>query len=129
MVRISSSLAEEEIEDLVRFLRENFDIFAWSTAYMPSVGPQVIFHRLNVSPDVKPVTQKRRRFAPQAVKAIRQEVRNLLSAGFIKEVVYLDCILNVVMLKMANGECILILVILTRLALRIVFLCPQLIDW
>ncbi|KAA3479598.1 Transposon Ty3-G Gag-Pol polyprotein [Gossypium australe] len=86
-VKISSVLMEEEKRDLVQCLRENSDIFAWSAANMPSVDPRVIVHRLNMCFEGKRVKQKRRRFAPQVVEAIRQEVGKLLSVGFIREVV------------------------------------------
>lgn len=65
------------------------------------------------------------------MEAIRQEVGKLLSVGFFKEMEYPDWVSNVVMVKMLmnNGECALILLVFTRLVQKIIFLCPQLIDW
>ncbi|XP_017648048.1 uncharacterized protein LOC108488270 [Gossypium arboreum] len=45
---------------------------------MPSVDLQVIVHRLNVSPEIKPIKQKKKRFAPQVIEAKRQEVSNVV---------------------------------------------------
>ena len=42
-------------KDLIRFLRENIDVFAWSHKDMPGINPSVITHRLNVYPSSKPV--------------------------------------------------------------------------
>ena len=42
-------------KDLIRFLRENIDVFAWSHEDMPGIDPSVIAHHLNVYPSSKPV--------------------------------------------------------------------------
>jgi len=41
---------------------------------MPGIDPNVITHRLNVYPFSKPVHQKKRVFAPEQDKAIKEEV-------------------------------------------------------
>ena len=43
-------------------------------------------------------------FAQERDKAIAEEVRKLLEAGFIREVYYPDWLANVVMVKKANGK-------------------------
>ena len=43
-------------------------------------------------------------FAPERDKAIAEEVKKLLEAGFIREVYYSDWLANVVMVKKANGK-------------------------
>ena len=70
-------------QDLANFLRTNQDIFAWSHEDMPGIDPSVIVHRLNVNPDSSPVRQKKRVFAQERDKAVAEEVRKLLEAGFI----------------------------------------------
>ncbi|KAA3487922.1 gag/pol polyprotein, related [Gossypium australe] len=45
-----------------------------SAADMSSVDSQIIVHKLNVFPEAKPIKQKRKKFAPQVVEAVRQEV-------------------------------------------------------
>ena len=42
-------------KDLICFLRENIDVFAWSHEDMPGIDPRVITHRLNVYPSSNPV--------------------------------------------------------------------------
>ena len=59
---------------LIRFLRENIDVFAWSHEDMLGIDPSVITHRLNVYPSSKPMRQKKRVFAPKRDNAIKEEV-------------------------------------------------------
>ena len=91
-------------QDLASFLRMNQDVFAWSHEDMPGINPSVIVHRLNVNPASSPIRQKNRVFAQERDKAIMEEVRKLLEAGFIREVYYPDWLANVVMVKKPNGK-------------------------
>ena len=63
--RIEVDLEGKVKKYLIRFLRENIDVFAWSHEDMPSIDPSVITHRLNIYPSSKPVRQKKRVFAPE----------------------------------------------------------------
>nr|XP_023924890.1 uncharacterized protein LOC112036313 [Quercus suber] len=89
---------------LVQFLKENQDIFAWSHENIPSISTEVIQHKLDVDPEKKPVKQKRRVFAPERDQAVTDEVNKLLKVGFIWEVYYPDWLVNVVLVKKANGK-------------------------
>ena len=71
---------------------------------MPEINPSVITHRLNVYPSSKPVRQKKRVFAPERDKAIKEEVQKLTTAQFIREVNYPNWLANVMMVKKANGN-------------------------
>ena len=71
---------------------------------MPGIDPSVITHHLNVSSSHKPVHQKKRVFAPERDNAIKEEVQNLVTAKFVREVYYPNLLANVVMVKKANGK-------------------------
>jgi hypothetical protein len=71
---------------------------------MPGINPEEIVHVLNVDHNMKPVKQKRRKFAPKMVKAISVEVEKLFKAQFIQEVYYPDWLANVVLVKKSNGK-------------------------
>ena len=101
---IGSKLAEDLKSLLTQILRQNRDVFAWKQADMGGIDPIVITHRLNTSPSFKPVKKKRRSFVPERQKAINEEVGNLLQAGAIREVEYLEWLANVVLVKKANGK-------------------------
>ena len=102
--RIEVDLERKVKKYLIRFLRENIDVFAWSHEDMPSIDPSVITHRLNIYPSSKPVRQKKRVFAPKRDNAIKEEVQKLTLAKFIREVYYPDWLANVVMVNKANGK-------------------------
>ena len=53
--RIGANLEVKIKKDLIHFLRENIDVFAWSHEDMPSIDPSVVSHRLNVYPSSKPM--------------------------------------------------------------------------
>ena len=89
---------------LTAFLRMNQDVFTWSHEDMPGIDPSVIVHRLNVNPASSLIRQKKRVFAQERDKAIAEEVKKLLEAGFIREVYYPDCLANVVMVKKSNEK-------------------------
>ena len=104
MAKIGTTLSPEMRTRLIRFLKENLDVFAWSHEDMPGISSEVIQHKLNVDPERKPVQQRRRTFAPERDQAVAGEVTKLLTAGFIREVYYLEWLANVVLVKKANGK-------------------------
>ncbi|GAV61642.1 hypothetical protein CFOL_v3_05169 [Cephalotus follicularis] len=101
--QVGSQLGEAEKGELITFLRNNKDVFAWSTEEVPGISPNVMVHKLSVDPARPPTTQKKRNFAPERQQAIVEEVSKLLQAGFIREVHYSDWMANPVVVKKANG--------------------------
>ncbi|XP_030936673.1 uncharacterized protein LOC115961917 [Quercus lobata] len=99
--RIGTTLSPEMRTKLIKFLKGNLDVFAWSHEDMPGISLKVIQHKLNVDPSRKPVQQRRRTFAPERDQAVAEEVTKLLTAGFIQEVYYPEWLANVV-LRMVN---------------------------
>ena len=63
---------------------------------MPGIDPEIIMHQLQVDPSHHPTRHKRRKFAPERDIIINEEVKNLLEAGFIREVQYPEWLANVV---------------------------------
>ena len=88
--QIRTLLNHDQKGKMVRFLRENSYIFAWSAAKMPGIPPSIISHSLNVNPMVRPAKQKKRKLDLERLIAIRQETLKLLKVDFIREVYYLD---------------------------------------
>ncbi|KAJ9542421.1 hypothetical protein OSB04_028927 [Centaurea solstitialis] len=71
---------------------------------MVGIDPSIISHKLNVDPTIKPIKQKRRKFAPERNKVINDEVDNLLKTGKIREVKYPEWLANVVVVQKKNGK-------------------------
>ncbi|CAL8174607.1 unnamed protein product [Prunus armeniaca] len=55
---------------------------------MPGISPDVISHKLSISPAHKPVRQKRRSYDAERYEAMRTEVDKLKAIGFIREATY-----------------------------------------
>jgi hypothetical protein len=65
------------------------DVFAWSTSDLIGVNNEVIEHKLQVNPNVKPKKQKLRKMSQEKLEVVKAEVKRLLDTGFIREVTYL----------------------------------------
>jgi hypothetical protein len=89
---------------LVDFLRDNTDIFAWSPSDMPSIPREVAEHSLDILPHSRAVQQRLRRFDEERRRAIGEELRKLLEAGFIKEVFHPTWLANPMLVKKENGK-------------------------
>ncbi|XP_058197621.1 uncharacterized protein LOC131313360 [Rhododendron vialii] len=52
---VGSELSATERDQLVQFLKDNIEVFTWTTYEKPGVSPEVIRHSLNVDPNRRPV--------------------------------------------------------------------------
>jgi hypothetical protein len=89
---------------LVALLTEFREVFAWSVYEAPGVCSSLACHSLNIFPEAKPVTQKRRKLAPERAEIIMEEVNRLLDANFIRPVQYPTWLSNTVVAKKMNGK-------------------------
>ncbi|KAJ9558342.1 hypothetical protein OSB04_012956 [Centaurea solstitialis] len=103
-VFVGATLTPDIKSEIISFLQEHSDCFAWSHEDMVGIDPDIISHKLNVDPSFKPIKQKRRKFAPERNKVINDEVDNLLKTGKIREVKYPDWLANVVVVQKKNGK-------------------------
>ncbi|KAI5354401.1 hypothetical protein L3X38_007296 [Prunus dulcis] len=70
---------------------------------MPGIAPEVISHKLSISPAYKPVRQKRRSYNAERYEAMRTEVDKLQTIGFIREATYPVWLANSVMVRKATS--------------------------
>ena len=54
--QIGSQLPQREKEELIEFLKQNIDVFAWNTYEALGVDPEFICYHLNVNPLIAPQT-------------------------------------------------------------------------
>ena len=87
-VTISAALEPEEEHELLEFLNKNKDVFPWSASDLRSVSQDIIEHRLDIDPKIKPKKQKLRKMSDDKVAAVKAEVQRLLDAKVIREVKY-----------------------------------------
>ena len=87
--QIGAKLPLYEREQLVEFLRENADVFAWSTYEASVIDPSFTCHHLNVNPSITLKRQPLRRPSKKHAEAIRNEMAKLKQARAIKEVFFI----------------------------------------
>ena len=97
--QIGAKLPLHESEQLVEFLRENVNVFAWSAYEAPGIDPSFICHHLNVNPSITPKRQPPRRPPKEHAEAVRNEVAKLKQVGAIKEVFYPQWLANTLVVK------------------------------
>ena len=102
--QVGSQLPQLEKEELVEFLKQNIDVFAWNAYEAPGVDPDFICHHLNVNPVMTLRKQRSRRPSREHAEAVRQEVSKLKKAGAIKEVFYPEWLANTVVVKNKTGK-------------------------
>jgi hypothetical protein len=71
---------------------------------MPGVPRELIEHSLNVDPKATPKRQHLRRFADNRRDAIKKELAELLTAGFIREVFHPEWLANPVHVRKKNSN-------------------------
>ena len=97
--QVGSELPPREKEELIGFLRENVDVFAWDAYEAPGIDSSFICHHLNINPSAIPKKQPARRPSKEHANAVRDEVTKLKKAGAIKEVFYPKWLANTVVVK------------------------------
>ncbi|XP_072078109.1 uncharacterized protein [Arachis hypogaea] len=85
---------------LIHILRQNADLFAWTSDDMPGINPEVICHKLAIDKTIRPVAQKKRNLGEEKKQAALEETQKLLNAGFIREIRFTTWLSNVVMILM-----------------------------
>jgi hypothetical protein len=73
---------------LLAFVDKNSDVFMWSTSDLVGVSRDIIEHKLQVNPNVKPRKKKLQVMSQEKVEAAKAEVQRLLDTGFIRGVTY-----------------------------------------
>uniref|UniRef100_A0A151UGR4 Reverse transcriptase domain-containing protein n=1 Tax=Cajanus cajan TaxID=3821 RepID=A0A151UGR4_CAJCA len=92
-----SKLAEKSVkEQIVQVLHKYKDCFAWDYEEMPGLDRNLVKYRLPMILGKKPVKQNPRRFAPQAIEKIKEEIERLLKDKFIRTSRYADWVSNIV---------------------------------
>ena len=82
VIKIGKRLQRELAQQLTEFLSQNQDVFTWTHANMVGIHPEIIWHRLNIYPQAKPVHQKQIELDADCYKALQDKVDHLLKIGF-----------------------------------------------
>ena len=68
--QIGSQMPNQEREELIEFLKQNINVFAWNAYKVPKVDPKFICHHLNVNSLIAPKKQPTRRPSKEHTKAV-----------------------------------------------------------
>nr|XP_029145858.1 uncharacterized protein LOC114924745 [Arachis hypogaea] len=101
---INRNLPYDLKEELSQLLKQNRDLFAFTPADMPGINPDLMSHHLAVDPLAKPVAQRRRKMSPDRAAEVRNQVKALLEANFIRELPYITWLANVVLISMHRPD-------------------------
>ncbi|CAJ2663632.1 unnamed protein product [Trifolium pratense] len=101
---ISANIPKDLRDKLVELLKEFKDCFAWDYNEMPGLDRNLVEHRLPIRPDKKPVKQSPRRFAPEILSKIKEEIERLLRSKFIRTARYVEWLANIVHVIKKNGS-------------------------
>ncbi|XP_027152062.1 uncharacterized protein LOC113752125 [Coffea eugenioides] len=104
LIYISSYMIPEEEKEYVDLLLEFRDVFAWNYSEMSGLDPRIAVHNLSIKRETKPVKQTQRRFRPELISLIENEINRLIEIGFIRKVKYLTRISSIVPVRKKNGQ-------------------------
>ncbi|CAN6554299.1 unnamed protein product [Malus baccata var. baccata] len=82
-VIISSQLAAEEGEKLIRVLKDHKTAIAWSIVDIKGINPATCMHRILLEEGAKPTREAQRRLNPLMMEVVKKEVIKLLDVGII----------------------------------------------
>jgi len=88
---------------IVALLKKYKDCFAWDYNEMLGLSRNVVKLKLPIRPDKKPVKQLPRRFAPQIMSKIKEEIKRLLKSKFIRTARHVDWLANIAPVINKNG--------------------------
>ncbi|XP_070026223.1 uncharacterized protein [Nicotiana sylvestris] len=101
---ISVHLEPQIREKIIKALFEYNDIFAWSYDDMPSLGTDLVVHKLPIDPAFPPIKQKLRKFKTDMSVKIKEEVTKQLDAKVIRVTQYPMWLANVVPVPKKDGK-------------------------
>jgi hypothetical protein len=86
------------------FLQANAYVFAWQRSQMSGIPREVIEHHLKIYLNARPVQQKPWKQSIERQNFIREEIKKLIEAGFIREVHHPWWLANPVVVPKAGGK-------------------------
>ncbi|KAK2436375.1 hypothetical protein QL285_021373 [Trifolium repens] len=100
---ISANISPDLKGKLVLLLKEFGDCFAWDYNEMPGLSREMVELKLPIKAGKKPVKQLPRRFAPEIMSKIKEEIERLLKSKFIRAVRYVEWLANIVPIIKKNS--------------------------
>ena len=99
---ISSKIEPELKVQTIEPLKEFRDCFSWDYNEMLGLSKEMVELKLPIRPDKKPLKQLPRRFAPQIMSKIKEEIERLLKSKFIRTARNVEWLANIVLVIKKN---------------------------
>lgn len=103
-VYISQLLPKDVREKFIQLLTEFKTCFAWDYDEMSGLSRDLVEHKLPIQPSFMPFKQPPRRMSTKVELQVKEEIKRLLKAGFIRTARYVTRLSNIVPVVKKNGE-------------------------
>lgn len=100
---ISFNIGPKLKVQIVALLKKYKDCFAWDYNELPGLSRNVVELKLPIRSDKKPVKQLPKRFAPQIMSKIKEEIERLLKSKFIRTARHVEWLANIAPVINKNG--------------------------
>jgi hypothetical protein len=97
-------LRPEEFARILEVLKKYKDCFAWSYTELPGLNRKLVEHRLLIKTGFEPYQQAPRRMAPNIILKVKEEIKRLVAANFIRLARYVEWLSNIVPVVKKNGS-------------------------
>jgi hypothetical protein len=103
-VKLSSSLAKEQMDEHTDLLREFTDVFSWTYEDLKTYDTTIINHNIPLKEEAKPFRHKLGQINPMLLPIMKREVKKLLDAQIIVPLRYSEWVAKLVLVRKKNGE-------------------------
>jgi hypothetical protein len=93
---VNANLLDNRKHRMVELLEEFQDCFAWDYTEMPGLSRDLVEHALPIKSGFRPHKQPARNYNPELLDHIKEEVKRLLKANFIRTCRYAEWVSNIV---------------------------------
>jgi hypothetical protein len=101
---MSGHLRPEEFARILEVLKKYKDYFAWSYTKLPGLNKKLVEYRLPIKTGFEPYQQAPRRMAPDIILKVKEEIKRLVAANFIRLARYVKWLSNIVPVMKKNGK-------------------------
>jgi hypothetical protein len=99
---VNKNMSLEHKDAIIKLLKEYVDCFNWNYHEMPVLSRELVEHRLPIKSGFRPYKQPAWRFNLIIHDQVKEEVEQLLDAGFIRPCQYTEWVSNIVPVKKKN---------------------------
>ncbi|PKI60850.1 hypothetical protein CRG98_018758, partial [Punica granatum] len=104
-LKIGTALDPTQRTQMIDFLKEYQEVFAWSYADMPGLDPSIVEHFLPLDTEkFPPKRQQLRRQRASLLLRIKEEVVKQINAGFLEVCNYSEWVANIVPVEKKDGR-------------------------